>query len=89
MANDFRPLVSASEEDLVALARQLNEDAFAELMRRNSSVSFRLALSILKNRQEAEDEVQTSFLKAWNNLPAFKGGPASPRGFARSFSTRA
>ena len=41
-------------------------------MHRNASASFRLALSVLKDRQEAEDEVQTSLMKAWINLPTFQ-----------------
>jgi len=69
---EYRPLQEASEAELVRLAQERNQDAFAELMQRNASMSFRLALSILKNRQEAEDEVQTSFLKAWVSLPLFK-----------------
>ncbi len=51
-----------------------SQEAFAELMRRNESVSMRLALSVLKNRQEAEVEVQTSFMKAWLHLPGFQEG---------------
>jgi RNA polymerase sigma-70 factor, ECF subfamily len=66
------PLSEVSEAELVQLAQERDEAAFAELVRRNSSASFRLALSILKDRQEAEDEVQTSFLKAWMHLPLFK-----------------
>jgi RNA polymerase sigma-70 factor (ECF subfamily) len=69
---EHRPLRDFSESDLVRLAQERNQDAFAELMQRNATASFRLALSILKNRQEAEDEVQTSFLKAWVSLPLFK-----------------
>jgi RNA polymerase sigma-70 factor, ECF subfamily len=69
---DRLSLTEASEADLVQLAQERDEAAFAELMRRNSTASFRLALSILKDRQEAEDEVQTSFMKAWINLPLFK-----------------
>ena len=74
MTKDHRPLLEAAEDELVELARGKNEDAFAELMHRNTSVSFRLALSVLKNRQEAEDEVQTSFFKAWKSLETFQGG---------------
>jgi len=68
-----RLLAEASEEELVQLARERNQEAFAELMRRNASVSYRLALSVLKDRQDAEDQVQTSFLKAWLHLPGFQG----------------
>jgi len=69
---DYRPYSEASETELIELAQKRNEDAFAELMHRNASASFRLALSVLKDRQEAEDEVQTSLMKAWINLPTFQ-----------------
>jgi RNA polymerase sigma-70 factor (ECF subfamily) len=66
-----RPLAHLEEADLVQRAQQGDELAFAELMRRNTSPSLRLALSVLKDRQEAEDQVQTSFLKAWTGLGNF------------------
>lgn len=69
---EYRPFSEASEEELIRLAQARDQDAFAELMHRNASASFRLALSVLKDRQEAEDEVQTSSLKAWLNLPNFQ-----------------
>jgi RNA polymerase sigma-70 factor (ECF subfamily) len=69
---DPHTLKEATEEELIQKAVERNQDAFAELVRRNKSVSMRLALSVLKNRQEAEDEVQTSFLKAWLHLPGFQ-----------------
>jgi hypothetical protein len=50
---ETRPLQDISEAELVRLAQERDPDAFAELMKRNASTSFRLALSILKNRQEA------------------------------------
>lgn len=65
---------SCSDDDLVVLAQQSNEAAFEELMRRNSSASFRLALSMLRDRQEAEDEVQNSYLSAWQHLGQFQRG---------------
>ncbi len=69
---DPRALTDATEEELIQQAVERNQEAFAELVRRNTSVSMRLALSVLKNRQEAEDEVQTSFMKAWLHLPGFQ-----------------
>lgn len=69
---DPRAITEATEEELIQQALERNEDAFAELVRRNTPVSMRLALSVLKNRQEAEDEVQTSFMKAWLHLPGFQ-----------------
>ena len=72
MDTDSHLLAEASEEELVARSQQRDEVAFAELMRRNRSASFRLALSVLRDRQEAEDQVQTSFLNAWLHLPRFQ-----------------
>lgn len=60
------------EAQLVLRAQQRDEAAFAELMRRTSSTSLRLALSVLKNRQEAEDQVQNSYLNAWRHLGSFQ-----------------
>src|SRR5271165_750436 len=57
-----------SDDALLTLAQEKNQAAFEELMRRNSSTSFKLALSILKDRQDAEDEVQNSYWNAWRHL---------------------
>jgi RNA polymerase sigma-70 factor, ECF subfamily len=63
-----------SDDELLTLAQEKNETAFEELMRRNSSSSFKLALSILKDRQDAEDEVQNSYWNAWRYLGQFQRG---------------
>lgn len=73
MRNEHRPLAAMAEDELVDRARQHDQEAFAELMHRNLPASYRLALSVLKNRQDAEDEVQSAFLKAWKALAAFQG----------------
>ena len=73
MKHDAKPLSEASETNLVERAQKRDQEAFAELMRRNASTSLRLAVSVLKDRQEAEDQVQTSFFKAWTKLPEFEG----------------
>lgn len=61
------------DDDLLKLAQGGNEAAFEELMRRNSSTSFKLAVSILKDRDAAEDEVQNSYWNAWRSITSFKG----------------
>ncbi len=48
------------------------EDAFSELIRRNYSSAFKLAVSILHERQEAEDEVQNAFWKAFQHIGQFQ-----------------
>ena len=70
---DSHPVTHLKEEELLALARNGKEAAFAELMLRTSSSSFKLALSILKDRQEAEDEVQNSYWNAWRFVGQFQG----------------
>ena len=66
IGSELRPLAEVPEMELVQMAQNRDETAFEELMRRNASTSFRLALSVLKDRQEAEDQVQNSFFNAWN-----------------------
>ena len=61
-----------SDDDLIELAKDGNGDAFSELMRRNGTSSYKLALSILKNHHEAEDEVQNAYCNAWRHLTHFK-----------------
>ena len=61
-----------SDDQLLTLAQDGAEDAFAELMSRNSSSSLKLALSILKDRQDAEDEVHNSYWNAWRYLGRFQ-----------------
>jgi RNA polymerase sigma-70 factor (ECF subfamily) len=71
MQNDLIPIAQASEETLVYDAQAGDEAAFAELTRRHYSSSFKLALSILRDRQEAEDEVQNAYWKAYQHLGQF------------------
>src|SRR5579883_1464131 len=71
MSEQPQSLAEISEVELVRRAQAHDDAAFQELMRRTKSSSMRLALSILKNREEAEDQVQNSFLNAWKNLGSF------------------
>lgn len=67
-----RPLCRLEEEELLDRAQRGEREAFDELMARTSSSAMRLAVSILRDTSEAEDEVQNSFWKAWQNLPRFQ-----------------
>jgi len=64
-------LTHCPDDELVIRAQQNDDAAFAELMRRTSGSSFRLAMSILRDRHEAEDEVQNSYLSAWRHVAQF------------------
>lgn len=57
----------------LAAAREGDRDAFSELMRRHYSSALKLARSVLRDREEAEDEVQNAFTKAYLHLARFEG----------------
>src|SRR5215467_14254499 len=61
------------ETALVALARQRDAKAFSELVRRYEGKIFRLAQHITQNREDAEDVLQETFLKAYEHLDQFQG----------------
>jgi RNA polymerase sigma-70 factor (ECF subfamily) len=61
------------ESVLVAQARQGDTQAFGELVRRYEGKIFRLANHITQNREDAEDVLQETFLKAYEHLDQFKG----------------
>jgi RNA polymerase sigma-70 factor (ECF subfamily) len=61
------------ETALVAQARQGDTVAFNELTERYQRNIFRLAQNITQNREDAEDVLQETFLKAYEHLPEFEG----------------
>jgi RNA polymerase sigma-70 factor (ECF subfamily) len=64
---------------LATRAKQGDERAFEELMRANQSIAFRAAYVLTGSAAEAEDAVQTAFVKAWAALPRFRvGAPFRP-----------
>jgi RNA polymerase sigma-70 factor, ECF subfamily len=61
-----------ADDVLVLLCQRGDNQAFAELMKRNQAAATKLALSILHDRQDAEDEVQNSFWKAFEHINQFQ-----------------
>src|SRR6266850_3226568 len=61
------------ESTLVSQAREGDKAAFGELVRRYERKIFRLAQHITQNREDAEDVLQETFLKAYEHLDQFKG----------------
>ena len=61
------------EASIVAQARLGDPGAFTELAERYQRNIFRLAQNITQNREDAEDVLQETFLKAYQHLPEFEG----------------
>jgi len=62
-----------SDEELVDLARNGDDTAFPELVKRYSRRILRVARNITNNDEDAEDVLQESFLKAYTHLDGFQG----------------
>jgi RNA polymerase sigma-70 factor (ECF subfamily) len=63
----------ASDGDLLELARQGHPDAFGTLVRRHDRYLYRVARSVLRDDDEAEDVVQQTYLQAYINFVNFRG----------------
>ena len=70
-AGPGRHFSSAGEETLVGLAQHGNEEAFGELVLRVHEGCLNIATSILRNREDAQDEVQNALWKAYTHLSGF------------------
>lgn len=63
--------VEADTRELARRARDGDDRAFGELIRRYEGAVFGLALRITGSRAEAEDAAQEAFLRAYRALPRF------------------
>jgi RNA polymerase sigma-70 factor, ECF subfamily len=61
------------EAILVAQSREGDAAAFGELVRRYEGKIFRLAQHVTQNREDAEDVLQETFMKAYEHLDQFQG----------------
>jgi len=61
------------EADVVARAKTRSETAFEQLVEHYQRRAFRLAWKITRNHEDAEDVLQNAFVKAFQNLPDFRG----------------
>lgn len=60
-----------ADDLLVEKCRQGDQRAFGELMRRYQSPALKVALSIMRDHEDAEDEVQNAFWKAYEHISQF------------------
>jgi RNA polymerase sigma-70 factor, ECF subfamily len=70
LASDNKAI--CDEDFLVAKAKSGHSEAFGELYKRHQSRTYRAALRILRNQQDAEDAVQRAFQRALLNLQRFR-----------------
>jgi len=61
------------DADVVARAKTRSEAAFEQLVDQYKRRAFRVAWKITCNHEDAEDVVQNAFVKAFQNLPDFRG----------------
>ena len=61
------------ELSILQRARKGDSAAFEEIVRAYEKTVYNLALRTLGNREDAEDAVQETFLKAYTALPGFRG----------------
>ena len=62
-----------SDNELVNRAKEGSQQAFGELVKRHHQKCVSLATCILRNREEAEDEVQNACWKAFEHIGQFQG----------------
>jgi RNA polymerase sigma-70 factor, ECF subfamily len=62
-----------SDSTLVAATKNGESQAFEFLVKRHEAKTFSVALRITRNREDAQDVVQQSFLKAFMHLDRFHG----------------
>lgn len=62
-----------SDARLVQLAKQGHHDAYVDLYNRHSPMAARAIRSIVKNREDTEDLLQETFLRAMVHLKGFDG----------------
>lgn len=59
-------------KQLVAKVKSGHTDAFRLLVEKHQHLAFTIAYNIVKNRQDAEEVVQDSFVKVFNKISQFK-----------------
>src|SRR3972149_11168270 len=64
--------LSAEERKLISRATRRDREAFAQLYVRYHPAVFQRALSLVGNRQEADDLASETFLRAWNGIHRFE-----------------
>src|SRR5277367_6271934 len=72
--NGTQEVYPHSNEELLNRTRSGDQDAFTELIQRHHATCLNIATCILRNRDEAKDEVQKAYWKAYVHLDQCQGG---------------
>lgn len=72
-AQALPPAGQAGELELAAQVAQGSETAFELLMRRHNRRLYRLARSMLRNTEDAQDALQEAYLLAYRSIANFRG----------------
>jgi len=62
-----------TQEELVAAARDGDQEAFEELVRQTYVSTYTLAYRLTGNEEDARDVVQETYLRAWKAIRRFRG----------------
>jgi len=62
-----------TDEELVRQAQDGDPEAFDAIVERHKGAVFRAALAALRNREDAEDVTQETFITAYRKLDTFRG----------------
>lgn len=66
----------ATEQTLIQRAQKGDQSAFAQLYQQGVGRVYAIAWRLLANRARAEEAVQETFLRVWQQLPGFRGESA-------------
>ena len=72
MAKPGTDLATASDQDVVLEARDGRQSAYRELVRRYERPIFSLIYRMVRNREQAEDLSQETFVKALNAIESYR-----------------
>jgi RNA polymerase sigma-70 factor, ECF subfamily len=64
---------ASSDSSLIAKARAGSKQAFGELVGRHSAQVYGVSYRMLRNREDAEDNLQNVFIKAYRKIDQFEG----------------
>jgi RNA polymerase sigma-70 factor (ECF subfamily) len=67
------PTSELNDERIIDSVLAGDIDQFEEILKRYNSVMYRVGISYLKNTADAEDAMQSAYIKAYINLSSFRG----------------